>query len=182
MKRMMKQFLILLFSLLLAVQCANAQEAGPTEHQVKAAFLYNFAKFIDWPADVGPLNLCILGEDRFGGDIDDIEGKSAGGKILAVKRIKSAQEIRKCRILFISSPEKDRLDSILTSAQGLNVLTVGDTEGYAERGVIINFYKEQNRIRFEINKDAAERSGLKISSKLFSLAKIVHDRPGRRGD
>jgi len=174
--KLRKQLLILLCSILLAAQFAGAQGAGLTEYQIKAAFLYNFAKFIEWPADMGVLNLCIIGDDNFGRDIDDLERKTAAGKILSVERIKSVQEIKKCRILFISSSENERLDSILTAAQGLNILTVGDTEGYAERGVIINFYKEQNKIRFEINKDAAERSGVKISSKLFGLARIVHDR------
>ncbi len=179
----MKQVPILLFSLLLAVQCANAQEAGPTEHQIKAAFLYNFAKFIEWPHDdAGTLDLCILGEDHFGRDIDNIGGKTAAGKKLSVRRIKSVQEIKKCRMLFIASRENEQLEGILRSAQNLNILTVGDTDGYAERGVIINFYKEQNKIRFEINKDAAERSGLKISSKLFSLARIVQETPKRRRD
>jgi hypothetical protein len=177
-----KQFLGFLCCMLLATLCANAQEAGPTEYQVKAAFLYNFAKFIEWPADTGTLNLCILGEDNFGRDIDDIEGKTAAGKVLSVRRIKSVHEIRKCRMLFIASPENERLDSVLAAAQGLNILTVGDTNGYAERGVIINFYKEQNKIRFEINKDAAEHSGLKISSKLFGLARIVPHIQQRRGD
>lgn len=180
---MRKQLLILLCGMLVAAQCANAQEAGPTEYQVKAAFLYNFAKFIEWPADTGgTLNLCLLGEDNFGRDIDDIEGKTAAGKVLSVRRIKSVHEVRKCRMLFIASPENEQLDSVLAAAQGLNILTVGDTNGYAERGVVINFYKEQNKIRFEINKAAAARSGLKISSKLFGLARIVHDTRQRKGD
>ena len=181
MNKMGKQFLILLCSMLLAMQCANAQEPGPTEYQIKAAFLYNFAKFIEWPADTGTLNLCILGEDHFGKDIDDLAGKAAAGKVLSVRRIKSVKEIKKCRMVFISSSETERLDSILTAALGLNILTVGDTDGYAERGVIINFYEEQNKIRFEINKDTAGRSGLKISSKLFGLARIVQDTRPRKG-
>lgn len=182
MKRMMKHFLILLCGLLLIARCAGAQEAGPTEYQIKAAFLYNFAKFIDWPDDAGALNLCILGEDHFGRDIDAIEGKTAAGKVLSVRRIKSVQEIKKCRILFIASSENERLGSILTIAKGSNILTVGDTDGYAERGVIVNFYNEQRKIRFEINKDGAARSGLKISSKLFGLARIVHDTRQRKAD
>jgi len=180
MNEIKKQFLILMCGMLLAAQCASAQEARATEYQIKAAFLYNFTKFIDWPFDTGTLNLCILGEDHFGRDIDDIEGKTVAGKALSVRRIKSVQDIKQCRMLFIASPESERLDSILIAAQGLNILTVGDTTGYAERGVIINFYTEHNKIRFEINKDAASRSELKISSKLFGLAKIVYDTsPGK---
>jgi hypothetical protein len=181
MSGMKKHFLILLCGILLSAHSAGAQEAGPTESQIKAAFLYNFAKFIEWPDNTGMLNLCILGEDRFGKDIDAIEGKAAAGKTLTVRRIKSAQDIKQCRMLFIASPESERLSGILTAAQGLNILTVGDTAGYAEQGVIINFYTEQNKVRFEINKDAAARSGLKISSKLFSLARIVYDTPTGKG-
>lgn len=180
--KMRKQFLILLCCVLLAVPCANAHEAVPNEHKVKTAFLYNFAKFIEWPADTGTLNICILGEDHFGRDIDDIEEKAAAGKVLSIRRIKAVQDIKQCHMLFISSSENERLASILAVAHGLNILTVSDTDGYAERGVIINFYEEQNKIRFEINKDAAERSGLKISSKLFSLARIVQEIPKRRRD
>jgi len=156
---MRKQFLILMCGLLLATQCANAQEAGPTEYQIKAAFLYNFAKFIEWPADAGSLKSVHPRRDHFGRDIDEIDGKTAAGKALSVRRIKSARDIKQCRMLFISSSENDRLAGILTTAQGLNILTVGDTDGYAERGVIINFYKEQNKIRFEINRDAAAARG-----------------------
>lgn len=175
MNEIIKIFLILLCGLVFAAQFADAQESGSTEYQIKAAFLYNFAKFIEWPADIGTLNLCILGEDNFGRDIDNIEGKTAAGKALSVRRIKSVHEIKKCRIVFVSSSENEGLSSILKAAHGLNILTVGDTNGFAERGVIINFYKDQNKIRFEINRDAASRSGLKISSKLFGLARIVRD-------
>ncbi len=114
---MKKYFLILLCGILLAAHCASAQEAGPTEYQIKAAFLYNFAKFIEWPSDGGTLELCLLGEDHFGRDIDNIEGKTAAGKKLSVRRIKSAREIKKCRMLFIDSQENERLDSLLASAQ-----------------------------------------------------------------
>jgi hypothetical protein len=178
--KMIKQFLILLCSVLMVAQCVDAQEAGPTEYQIKTAFLYNLAKFIEWPADDGTLNLCILGEDLFGKNIDSIEGKTVAGRKLSVRRIKSAHDIKQCRMLFIASPENERLADILKALQGLNILTIGDTDGYAERGVIINFYTDQNKIRFEINRDAAERSGLKISSKLFDLARIVHDTRQRR--
>ncbi len=180
--KMGRQFLIFLCGLLLAAQCAIAHEDVPYEHKVKAAFLFNFAKFIEWPSDAGALNLCILGEDHFGRAVDDIEGKAAAGKKISVIRIKTVHDIKQCHMLFISASENERLAGILTAARGLNILTVGDTTGYAELGVIVNFFRDQSNIRFEINKDAAERSGLKISSKLFGLARIVSDTPKRRGD
>lgn len=165
----------LLCGVLLSASVAGAGEAGPTEYQVKAAFLYHFVKFIDWPDSSSLLKVCVIGEDPFGMDTDAIEGKTAAGKVLSVARIRSVHEMKKCQMVFISSSENERLESILTAAQGLNLLTVGDAAGYAGRGVIINFYKDQGKVRFEINRDAAGRSGLKISAKLFSISRIVHD-------
>lgn len=175
---MAKHFLILLWGMLLATQ-AVAQQTGPTEYQVKAAFLYNFAKFVEWPSHSGTLQVCIIGDDPFGRDIEYIEGKTAGGKRLSVKRIGSIQGIKHCGALFISSSESERLGYIIGAVEGSHILTVGDTAGYAERGVIINLYEEQGKVRFEINREAADRSGLKLSSKLLGLAKIVQD--ARRG-
>lgn len=169
------RFFSLLCGLFLALPCAEAQETGPSEYQLKAAFIYNIAKFIEWPPGSGTLNLCLIGIDYFGKDFERIAGKTVAGKVLAVRRLQALEDLRECRIAFISSSESGRLEEILAAAQGLQVLTVGDTSGYAERGVVINFYEEHNKIRFEINKTAADRLGLKISSKLLALARIVND-------
>lgn len=174
-KRSGKRFLLLLCGLLLAAPRADAQETGPTEYQVKAAFLYGFVKFVEWPTAMSSLNLCVLGQDPFGGNLDEIDGRSAAGMVLSVSRMVSLGDLRGCGVLFVASSESERLDRILMAAQGLPILVVGDTAGFAERGVIINFYKKQNRVAFEVNKDAAGRSGLKISSKLLGLARIVQD-------
>jgi len=165
----------LLVSFLLPASGADAQKPGPTEYQVKAAFLYNFAKFVEWPPAVGALQVCIFGDDHFGGDAEAIEGKMAGGKALVIKRTRSVQDIGNCGMLFISSSESERLGGIIAAVRKADILTVGDTPGYAERGVIINFYMEHGKVRFEINREAAERSRLKISSKLFGLARIVRN-------
>ena len=175
MNEMKEQLFLLLCGMLLAAPFADAQQAGPTEYQVKAAFLYNFAKFVEWPSDSGDLQVCIIGDDPFGRNIEFVEGKTAGGKTLSVRRIRSVRDITNCRMLFISSSESRLLDDIVAAAQKSDILTVGDTAGYAQQGVVINLFMEQSKVRFEINKDAADRSGLNISSKLLGLARIVHD-------
>jgi hypothetical protein len=147
------------------------------EYQVKAAFLYNFARFIEWPkhtlASTDTFNLCILGDDPFGDSLNLIKGKMIGNKRLEVKFCKDINDVGQCHILFISSSEKSHLTALLSGLRNAHVLTVSDIEGFAKRGGIINFFTEENKIRFEINVGAASRNGLIISSKLLQLAKIV---------
>ncbi len=158
-----------------------------TEYQVKAAFLYNFAKFVEWPSDApgddhNSIVLGIVGEDSFRDLLEHtVQGKTVNGRRLVVRRPKNASDARACQIVFIGASEKKRLRPLLDSLKGAGVLTVGESEGFAQLGGIINFTLEDNRVHFEINVDAADRAGLKISSKLLSLAKIVRDgRPGGR--
>jgi len=151
-----------------------------SEYEVKAAFLYNFVKFVEWPDESfsnATMIIGILGEDPFGTAIDTIQGKTVKGKKLLIKRFKHIKDIENCHILFISSSEKKHLSRIVEALSGLSILTVGDTEGAAQRGVIINFYIRQKKVRFEINVEAARRAKLKISSKMLKLAKIVHETP-----
>lgn len=150
-----------------------AQKTRAGEYKVKAAFLLNFAKFINWPPGSDEMSLCILGEDPFDGDIDIIQGKPVKGRALAVKRIKTVQEARDCKILFISSAVKTSMMHTVAALKGIHVLTVGDTEGFAQQGVIINFYLEDEKVRFEINIEAAKHAGIQISSNLLKLARIV---------
>ncbi|MFA6054878.1 MAG: YfiR family protein [Thermodesulfovibrionales bacterium] len=157
---------------------AYAQESKRGEYEVKAAFLYNFVKFVEWPDDKNThadrtINICILGEDRFGNAFDFIKDETIGNRSLAIKRFKTLQHIENCHVLFISRSEKEDIEHILGTVKGLNILTVGDTEGFANKGVIINFYIEKNRVRFEINVDSLKRSGLSISSKVMHLARII---------
>lgn len=163
---------------------ATAQDAGPTEYQLKAAFLVNFAKFIDWPPGSfanpqAPFAVCILGADPFGATIDDtLRGQSIGGRAVIVQRVRDASQLRHCQIAFISASEKDHLREILQNVRGANVLLVGETDGFASQGGAIQFQMQDEHIRFSINPDAAERAGLRVSSKLLSLATIVHDAAG----
>ena len=175
---------MLLLSLVsLAVWSPKVCAQTVNEYQVKAVFLYNFARFVEWPADppTVPIVIGILGEDPFGNALEEtVRGKTINGHELAVKHLKSGQEARGCQIVFVASSERRRLRPLLASLGGAGVLTVGETEGFAESGGIISFTLEDDRVRFEINVDAAQRAGLKISSKLLSLAKVVRD-PGQGG-
>jgi hypothetical protein len=165
----------------IAVACmlGGAESPSPTASQVKAAFLYNFAKFVEWPADVLPessteMGLCILGEDPFGADLDDtIQGKSVNGRGIEIKRFRTLHALKGCHVLFISSSEWHRLPKILEDLKGESLLTVGEMTRFAKLGGIINFAMEENKVRFEINIDAAERARLRISSRLLKLAKVI---------
>ena len=171
--------LILLVSLLTVdVAISDAQQKKHSEYEVKAAFIYNFLKFIDWPngAFAGrsdTVKLCVLGDDLFGTALNSIEEETVKDKKITIKHYNKFVDLGKCHILFICSSEKNQLTEILDTIKDMNILTVSDTRGFAQQGVVINFYIEEDKVRFEINQDAANRSGLKISSKLLSLAKIV---------
>jgi hypothetical protein len=150
-----------------------------TEYQVKAAFLFNFAKFVEWPPDAfpsgdAPLQICVLGQDPFGRDFEQlIVEKTVNGHRLEVAHPEGVPQARACQILFIASSEKQRLREILQGLKGASVLTVGDTEGFAKMGGIINFVLDDNRVRFEINQKAAELAHLKLSARLLTVAKLV---------
>ena len=159
-----------------------------TEYKVKAAFLYNFAKFIEWPQESftdleQPFVICILGEDPFGTVLERmLAGKKIRGRDFALKRFASINDFRACQILFIASSERRSLDGILPRVGGKPILTVSEVEGFAERGGMINFTMEELRVRFEVNVDALERKGLKANSQLLKLARIVHGLPRAPGE
>jgi hypothetical protein len=151
----------------------------PPEYLIKAAYLYHFAMFVDWPADAftgrdSPIVIGIVGNDPFGPAIDDtVRDKRIDGRPLVVKRLDWAQDLRQCHILFVA--DGSRIADIVRRVGGLSVLTVGETEDLGRHGAVINFRIEDNRVRFDINVDAAKRSRLTISSKLLNLARIVHN-------
>ena len=155
----------------------GAQEEN--EYEVKAAYLYNFARFVEWPDNVSPdpngsLVIAILGRDPFGREIDRfIEGKTVNGRRLVIKRFSSLEAYEQCHILFVSSSERRNLTRILAAVRNSSVLTVSEIDRFAQIGGIINFITIENSIRFEINQAAAERVGLKISYKLLSLGRVV---------
>ncbi len=150
-----------------------------SEYLLKAAFIYKFINFVDWPSELKKqdnyFNLCILGENPFGEAIFVFDGKKIRNKILKVRLIHSLSEVKECRILYISHSERRRLKRIIKDIGSSPVLTVGDFKGFAKKGGMINLVKLSNRIKFEINVSSAQRAGLRISSKLLNLAVKVYD-------
>jgi hypothetical protein len=151
----------------------------PPEYLIKAAYLYHFAMFVDWPADAfssrnSPIVIGIVGTDPFGPAIDDtVRDKRIDGRPLVVKRLDWTQDLRQCHILFVADGGK--IGDVVRRVGDLSVLTVGETQDLAKHGAVITFRIEDNRVRFDINVDAAKRSRLTISSKLLSLARIVRN-------
>lgn len=160
--------------------CGGAWPAPPAaEYQVKAAYLFNFGQFVEWPLQAydspsSPFVIGVVGEDPFGKTLDQlIAGESLGGRPLVVKRFRNADDISACNILFIGRSESSRLDATLKALQGRSVLTVTDITGAELRGAIIVLVNENNRIRMRINVAAARASNLVISSKLLRPADVV---------
>ena len=159
----------------LAVQSAYA---GPVEYEVKAAFIHNFAKFIEWPAEVFKnqtvsIHIGILGDGPINEPLMNLNGKEVQQRTLKVSRIENINHVNSFHIIFVNPSQKKWSRSILASLRGTGILTIGDIPGFARQCGAINFYLEKSRVRFEINVSAAEREGLKVSSKLLRLARIV---------
>ena len=183
--RVISPFLMLVAVVVAIGGSASGQQAGlagSLEHQLKAAFIYRVAQFVEWPPEAfteasGAIVLCALGDDPLGGALESIRGKIIDGKRVAIERPPSVYDLRGCHILFVSSSERQPLDEILEFIGDSSVLTIGEVEGFAESGGIINFVIRANRIRLEINVDAAERARLELSSRLLRVAEIVSDSP-----
>jgi hypothetical protein len=159
--------------------CAwSSEEVTVTEYDVKAAFLLNFVRFVDWSDRMRgdtdkELILGIAGEDHFGSALNLIRGVKVKNRTLVIKNADDSNSLTSCDILFISASEKDRLPSIMATLKDLPILTVSEIEGFARRGGMINFITVEKKIRFEINPDAAKQVGIHISSQLLQLARIV---------
>ena len=175
--------ILLLITGMVATLPARGQERKPGEYEVKAAFIYNLAKFVEWPGksldNISTLTLYIIGDDPFGTDMDAIRDKLIKGKRIVIKQIDSPDALKNAGILFISSSEKEQLPDIMKDISGLPILTVGDTKSFAQRGVMVNFYLENNKIRFEINLEAANLAGLKISSNFLRMGTIIAPPKGK---
>jgi len=162
--------------LLLLATPAAAQTAG--EYQVKAAFLFNFAKFVEWPAAFkspsDPIHICILGDNPFGTMLSDLlAGKKINDRPLLGAHFFELKEIGGCQILFVSKSQRKNLRNILAAAEAGGVLTVGEWDNFALDGGMIGFRLEGGKVRLEVNLPAAERAQVLISSKLLSLAQVV---------
>jgi hypothetical protein len=158
---------------------ASAQTAISREYEIKAVFLFNFAQFVNWPPEAAaspqaPLIIGVLGDDPFDGYLDDtVRGEKLNDRPFVVQRYRRVEDIDGCQVLFIGRTSPDQMLRILAALKGRSILTVGDTEGFAEDGGIIRFVTKNNRIRFRINVDAAQAAHLVISSKLLRLAEVV---------
>ena len=152
--------------------CAQSQDIP--EYRLKAAFIYNFAAFTEWPASVGSmLNLCIVGTDPFGAEIDPLNGKKVGERSLAVQRKSTLESLKGCQIVFVAAPAIGQLPRVLELLRGQSVLTVADSSGALQQGVALNMGVAQGRVTFEANLAAARAMRLNLSSKLLRLATEV---------
>jgi hypothetical protein len=167
---------------------AWADAKGDLENEVKAAFLFNFSKFVEWPTEAfdgpgDPVALCVAGESPIGESLDNlVQGATVSSRRLAVHRTRSLAELQDCHLVFVPRSERRRQREILASLQGRSILTVGEADGFLTDGGIIRFALDQNRVRFEINRAAAEAGGLKLSSKLLRLARTVYETQPGQGD
>jgi hypothetical protein len=158
---------------------AAAQTAISREYEIKAVFLFNFAQFVAWPPEAlagpqAPLVIGVLGDDPFDGYLDDtVRGEKLNNRPFVVQRYHRVEDIDACQVLFIGRTNPDQLVHIMAALKGRSILTVGDTEGFAQDGGIIRFVTKNNRIRFRINVEAAEAAHLVISSKLLRLAEVA---------
>jgi hypothetical protein len=161
-----------------------AQVTAANEYEVKAAYLYNFAKFVEWPDSPSAgsrerLTIAVLGRDPFGSVLDQvIADKTVRGKRISVRRVSNVDEALDCQIIFIGTSEERRLGELIRALEGKSVLTIGETGQFAHRGGIIGFRIEDNKVRFDVNIQAAERARLVLSSQLLKLAHIVTEGPG----
>ncbi len=159
----------------LAVESAYA---ASVEYEVKAAFIHNFTKFIDWPSEAfegnhSPFRIGILGTGPIDKPLLNLNGKKAQKRSLEVSRVPNLYNMSQYHIIFVNPSENGRMRSILSALRGTGILTIGDAPGFAEQCGIINFYLSGGKVRFEININASRREKLLISSKLLRLARIV---------
>ncbi|MCE5315086.1 MAG: YfiR family protein [Armatimonadota bacterium] len=158
---------------------ADSAKGGPSEYELKSAYIFNFVKFVEWPdgsfSDANsPIVIGILGDDPFGNTIDNaVANKTVNGRKLHIHRFKKASDLKQVHVLYISASEDKHLMDTFNVLKDKPVLTIGETGSYARSGGIIRFLNEDNKIRFSIYADKAKKVGLKISSKLLKLAKTV---------
>jgi hypothetical protein len=160
-----------------------AQTEGLTEYEIKAGFLYNFTKFVEWPPEdfpngSAPIVLGIVGANPFGSLLTDAAaGKTVNGRAVLIKHFRADEDLKSCQIVFVSSSEKKRAEQILEKLGGANVLTVGEGDDFIEAGGMIAFVVEGNRVRLVMNLEAASEARLKISAKVIAVARLAAREP-----
>ena len=170
--------IMMLYGFSAAALNTDADKKKLAAYKIKAAYLYNFAKFVEWPAEAFtdpslPLSICIVGEDPFGDALDTIKDKNVKSRKLEIRQHAGNSELKECHILFISPSEKKNLADILEMTKDRHILTVSDMKKFADHGGMIYMNKAKNKIRLEINHEAAKHSGLNMSSKLLKISKII---------
>jgi hypothetical protein len=174
---------LIMMLVLLRIPVLQAQQPKASEYQVKATYLYNFSRFVQWPANATAAQgdtfaICVIGEDPFGSALDMIlSGETIDGKNVVAKRVLKPQEAVNCRVLYISPSEDSRLKVILVGLGKAGVLTVSDIPQFSQRGGMIQFVMEGNKIRFEVNLTSAQDAGLILSSDLLKVAAAVRKTP-----
>jgi hypothetical protein len=166
-------------TLALPSRAQTVDSSDSSEYLIKAGFTYNFAKLMDWPASTfpqpdSPIVIGILGNDPFGSTLESVlAGKKVNERSFVIKHLKWGTDIKGCNILYVSTSEASHLDEIFHLLKGLPILTIGQMPGFARRGGIVNFVIENDKVRFEVNVEAAKQADISISSRLLTLAKIV---------
>jgi len=169
-----------------ALAAARAQETLPPEYQIKAAFLFNFVQFVEWPehafsAPDAPIRIGVLGPNPFQGKlVSTVQGETVRGRPLAVEHSARLADLLDCHLIFVGASERAQLGAILNALAGRPVLTVGETPDFARRGGVVNFYLEGQKVRFEINRAAAQRQHLRLASQMVKLARLVGPEPEER--
>ena len=160
-------------------QLASAQVKAAPEYSLKAAYLFNFTQFVEWPSNsfasaAAPLVIGVLGEDPFGGALDQaVKDKTVRGRSFEIRRYKQVGDVNGCHVLFVCASEARRVTGILAATRKSGILTVSDIDRFAEQGGVIDFTMENNKIRFQVNLNAAAAAELKISAQLLNLARKV---------
>jgi hypothetical protein len=164
-------------SLALAAAAGAEQQPGQTlEYPVKAAYLYQFLRFVEWPEDGADLPACVglIGDDPFRAALDrTIAGKTVAGRVLQVRRFRGVDDLEECPVLFVARSEVSRLKPILAKVAPWRTLTIGENEAFTQSGGMVRFFVEERRVRFEINLPAAQKAGLRLSSRLLALAEVT---------
>jgi len=176
---------LVLVCFMLVATSVSARQAAQSPAQVRAAFLYNFAQFIEWPSQAfassdTPFTICVTGDSFDGALNKTVDGEMIGGRRIAVRRMDTSDNVRGCHLVYVGRLEAHRSTDVINAAGDMPVLTVGDSENFIDAGGMIRFTEAGPRIRFEINPDAAEKASLRVSSRLLQLADIA--RPRSRDD
>jgi len=170
---------VIVVATLVASLLVSPKAIAQSEDQIMAAFLFNFARYVEWPQDAFdrsdmPVNICMLSTKEFGDVVSKtVSGKTVADRAVVVRWTADLPETAGCHILFIGREFGKSHSEAVAELGGMSVFTVADQEGFAKAGGIANFFRAENRIRFEINPRAAQKAGLKISSRLLRLAKVV---------